>query len=186
MIALYFTFNGLNELIADFERAQAMLSAGFEEPLRRTRDALWQEIRELFASRGQSTTHGPAAQPWRDWAADTRDRRNLQLPTTWVDNDYYDAVGDPIENLIGVWTGQMREAFTSDVSPGFSDVSPDVLEMGVRPTGIGEEKWHGFINGWSTSTAHQPPRPVYENLHAEDVALNVFANWLRDEVPLFQ
>lgn len=188
MLAIWFEFQGLAELIAQFERAEAKLAGGFEEPLRRTRDALWQEIRELFASDGRSTTRGSAPQLWEPWSPVTDFLRTHHGRARHSKQGHYDTLPGPIDDLIGVWSGEMRAALTSVTPPGFAEVTPDTLTMGVDPVGGIGQKWIDFIMGRAGSDFDppQPARPIYENLHVDEVLMEVFPQWLREEVPLFQ
>lgn len=188
MITIWYEFSGLTELVADFRRAEAKLAEGFDEPLRRTRDALWQTIRELFASSGQSTTRGAVPFPWAPWSPVTEFLRTHQGGASHSLQGHYDRLAGPVQDVIGVWSGEMREAMASDTAPGFSEVTSDTLTMGINPVGGIGQKWIDFVEG-RVGDEYDPPQParaVYENLPADEVAEDVFANWLRDEVPIFQ
>lgn len=183
MFYIWFSFVGLDQIIADFGRAQAKLAQGFEEPLGRTRDALWQAIRELFASSGRSTARGAVPFPWAMWSP-------MTIAMRIEERGYYGTVPSSGEGTIGVWSGEMRDQLASDRGAGYAYIADDRLEIGLEP-GAGD-KWVEFIMG-RTDDPPQPARVVYGNIHAEDkdnihaeeVTLDVFTNWL-SEIPVFQ
>ena len=185
MLAFYFTFTGLNELLSDFAATEAKLAAGFQEPLRLTRDAIRQGIRELFASQGQATNRGAAPQHWRFMANTTRTKRLNREKESWKTTAYYDEAPGPVQDTLGIWTGEMFEALTSDRAPGFSTITNDQLEMGIRMAGNATVKWHSFIEGRSNAPP-QEPRAIFENIAVEEILRDVFGRWAVEELPILR
>lgn len=109
----------------------------------RVHEEIDKEILILF-SKAAAGTANPWA-PWRPWTESWR--RNPPHPAFNVPH-YYARKPGPVDDQIGVWTGQLRSAFMGRMDPGYSRVGAMDLEIGVAaPEDNANAKYHVFVHG---------------------------------------
>lgn len=138
MIEIRFTVQGWQEADAFFGRLERALG-DLSQPLGMVREEVRHEIDDLFGRTGG----GNRWHPWRPWTEEWRDR-----PPQFLKNYY--ALNPGIgESVVGVWTGRMRAGFKGEQSPGYSEIGPDALEIGVKAPGTSDDEWKYkvFVSG---------------------------------------
>lgn len=142
MIHVTFRIEGAAEADAFFKRLENGLhdlSGAFS----RVHEEIDKEILILF-----SNAAAGRANPWAPWQPWTESwRRNPPHPEFNAPH-YYIRKPGPIDDQIGVWTGQLRTAFMGRGEPGYSTIGPSDLEIGVvAPEDNTHAKYNVFVQG---------------------------------------
>lgn len=200
-VTVNITVDGAEETAKMLGRLANALDRDLPRAFRRVQQNIYGDIFKLFDTSAQGR--------WARWTKTTEELRrdppdeDTAAASGPVFGRYYANNPGPALDRVGVWTGGIRAAFTSETRPGYVRIGANSMELGIeqqsdnrkydvfvqgRPGSM--RAWYGARFGASQESWYLPPqpeRPIYENLNLtaegpENPILRGFAQWLKEDV----